>query len=178
MSPCPPGTHSSSVHGCHHPGQQQQQLHQLTTSKRPCIITRLLAQAAAAPQLRLPHHLPAGTCIAGIIGAVHNIRSGQRTKEAVREHYVAGAGLATVAWFFTMAASLFSGYSVTGWVPAAGQQQWQQQQQQQWQQKCRQPPLVVCAAPATPHAPCCPHHSLPAAVTRHQQSSSGCVTPT
>ena len=32
----------------------------------------------------------------------------------VREHYVAGAGLAQIAWFFTMAASLFSGYTVSG----------------------------------------------------------------
>lgn len=31
-----------------------------------------------------------------------------------QEHYVAGLGLATITWFFTMSASLFSGYTVSG----------------------------------------------------------------
>jgi hypothetical protein len=43
------------------------------------------------------------------------IRADRRGKtDAVREHFMAGKGLRSVVWFFTMAASLYSGYSVSG----------------------------------------------------------------
>lgn len=42
----------------------------------------------------------------------------------MKEHYVAGHGLGTVVWFFTMAASLFSGYSVSGIVNESYRDGW------------------------------------------------------
>ncbi len=37
----------------------------------------------------------------------------------VQEHFMAGLGLGLITWFFSMAATLFSGYSVTGIVNEA-----------------------------------------------------------
>lgn len=42
----------------------------------------------------------------------------------IREHFMAGTGLGTFVWFFSMAASLFSGYSVTGIVNEAFNNGW------------------------------------------------------
>ncbi|WIA33094.1 hypothetical protein OEZ86_006248 [Tetradesmus obliquus] len=65
-----------------------------------------------------------GVCAAGMWGAVQHQRGARNTSKKVQEHYVAGAGLATVAWFFTMSASLFSGYTVSGIVAEAYNQGW------------------------------------------------------
>lgn len=44
--------------------------------------------------------------------------------DQVKEHYTAGSGLLHVSWFFTMAASLYSGYSVSGIVNESFNQGW------------------------------------------------------
>eukprot|EP00879_Flechtneria_rotunda_P027833 GHRR01029839.1.p1 GENE.GHRR01029839.1~~GHRR01029839.1.p1 ORF type:complete len:229 (+),score=67.26 GHRR01029839.1:107-793(+) len=63
-------------------------------------------------------------CIAGLAGAILTIRRGTATGKKVQEHYVAGTGLASVVWFFTMSASLFSGYTISGIVAEAYAQGW------------------------------------------------------
>ena len=45
-------------------------------------------------------------------------------KPQVREHFMAGKGLGFVPWFFSMAATLFSGYSVSGIVNEAYNNGW------------------------------------------------------
>ncbi len=42
----------------------------------------------------------------------------------LREHLMAGGGLGAIVWFFSMAASLFSGYSVSGIVNEAYRLGW------------------------------------------------------
>ncbi|GIL75284.1 hypothetical protein Vretimale_7979 [Volvox reticuliferus] len=57
---------------------------------------------------------------AGFIGAVMNFRRGTLGHhDQVREHFLAGKGLGTFVWFWTMMATLFSGYSVSGIVNEA-----------------------------------------------------------
>eukprot|EP00878_Enallax_costatus_P020660 GHUV01021849.1.p1 GENE.GHUV01021849.1~~GHUV01021849.1.p1 ORF type:complete len:275 (+),score=54.69 GHUV01021849.1:271-1095(+) len=65
-----------------------------------------------------------GVCAAGMYGAFLTLRTGMQTGKKVREHYVTIGGLATVTWFFTMSASLFSGYTVSGIVAEAYAQGW------------------------------------------------------
>lgn len=48
-----------------------------------------------------------------VLGVILRIRAA-RHGDQVKEHYAAGAGLMSFTWFFTMAASLYSGYSVSG----------------------------------------------------------------
>ncbi|PNH09290.1 hypothetical protein TSOC_004112, partial [Tetrabaena socialis] len=61
---------------------------------------------------------------AGLLGAVLNFRSSAIHKDKVREHFLAGRGLGTFVWFWTMMATLFSGYSVSGIVNEAYSQGW------------------------------------------------------
>lgn len=61
---------------------------------------------------------------AGLWGAFLNFTAGRRTQDKVREHFLAGRGLSTFVWFFTMLATLFSGYSVSGIVNEAYNQGW------------------------------------------------------
>ncbi|GLC49135.1 hypothetical protein PLESTB_000186200 [Pleodorina starrii] len=62
---------------------------------------------------------------AGFIGAVLNFRRGALGHhDQVREHFLAGKGLGTFVWFWTMMATLFSGYSVSGIVNEAYNQGW------------------------------------------------------
>ncbi|KIY93073.1 hypothetical protein MNEG_14890 [Monoraphidium neglectum] len=60
-----------------------------------------------------------------LLGVVLRLRAQRRAgADAVKEHYVAGAGLMQFTWFFTMAASLYSGYSVSGIVNESFNQGW------------------------------------------------------
>ncbi|KXZ41352.1 hypothetical protein GPECTOR_527g519 [Gonium pectorale] len=62
---------------------------------------------------------------AGILASVQTFRQGYGAhKDKVREHFLAGKGLGTFVWFWTMMASLFSGYSVSGIVHEAYTQGW------------------------------------------------------
>ncbi|EFJ49747.1 hypothetical protein VOLCADRAFT_104191 [Volvox carteri f. nagariensis] len=62
---------------------------------------------------------------AGFIGAVMNFRRGALGhQDQVREHFLAGKGLGGFVWFWTMMATLFSGYSVSGIVNEAYRQGW------------------------------------------------------
>ncbi|GIL51166.1 hypothetical protein Vafri_7234 [Volvox africanus] len=62
---------------------------------------------------------------AGFIGAVMNFRRGTLGHhDQVREHFLAGKGLGTFVWFWTMMATLFSGYSVSGIVNEAYSSGW------------------------------------------------------
>ncbi|KAG2500633.1 hypothetical protein HYH03_001400 [Edaphochlamys debaryana] len=61
---------------------------------------------------------------AGILAALANLRRVQHGGDEVREHYLAGKGLGTFVWFWTMMATLFSGYSVSGIVNEAYNTGW------------------------------------------------------
>lgn len=62
---------------------------------------------------------------AALLGVLLRIRASRGPgADHVKEHYVAGAGLMHVTWFFTMAASLYSGYSVSGIVNESFNQGW------------------------------------------------------
>ncbi|GBF88910.1 sodium:pantothenate symporter [Raphidocelis subcapitata] len=58
-----------------------------------------------------------------LLGIVHRVRASKHG-DPVKEHYVAGLGLMQVAWFFSMSASLYSGYSVSGIVNESFNQGW------------------------------------------------------
>lgn len=60
----------------------------------------------------------------GMVGAALTLRRGRASGKKTHEHYMAGGGLATLVWFFTMSASLFSGYTVSGIVAEAYNQGW------------------------------------------------------
>ncbi|GFR47522.1 hypothetical protein Agub_g9240 [Astrephomene gubernaculifera] len=62
---------------------------------------------------------------AGIVAAIVNFRrQAAPHSDKVREHFLAGKGLGTFVWFWTMMATLFSGYSVSGIVNEAYNQGW------------------------------------------------------
>ncbi|KAF8067290.1 cyclin-C1-1 [Scenedesmus sp. PABB004] len=88
-------------------------------NERPIVIAAMAAVNYVAAYVVLGVYL-AAVCGAGLLGAFHTLARGRAEPgTAVRQHYVAGAGLATVTWFFTMSASLFSGYTVSGIVAEA-----------------------------------------------------------
>lgn len=60
--------------------------------------------------------------VAGLFGAFLTFK--HRKNDLVQEHFMAGKGLHHFTWFFTMSATLFSGYSVSGIVNEAFTQGW------------------------------------------------------
>ncbi|KAJ9520945.1 hypothetical protein QJQ45_014137, partial [Haematococcus lacustris] len=61
----------------------------------------------------------AAVLLCGVWGAWLTWRRVAGNTQVAREHFMAGNGLGMVAWFFSMAATLFSGYSVSGIVNEA-----------------------------------------------------------
>ncbi|KAG2438998.1 hypothetical protein HYH02_010789 [Chlamydomonas schloesseri] len=62
---------------------------------------------------------------AGVLAAFVNRLNVKRSHgDKVREHFMAGKGLGTFVWFWTMMATLFSGYSVSGIVNEAYNSGW------------------------------------------------------